>query len=457
MIIPVILSGGSGTRLWPSSSSRRPKQFLPLISEYTLLQETVLRVGNLSVECSGPVIVCNEAHKADIQQQLTGVGHKPEILICEPEGRNTAPAVAAAAFLIARHYSDKSPCLLVLPADQTIKDSHKFSEAVTDAINAAKTGSLVTLGICPDRPETGYGYIKRGALQGKHYAVDEFVEKPDADRAIAYLESGKYYWNSGIFLFSAETYLTELEKYSPEIYKKMHQAYDKAEVFSNGIHLQEENFLSCPSDSIDYAVMEHTDKAVVVPLDAGWSDVGSWASLHEVSDHDECGNSLLGDVCVLDCQDSYLRADTRPLAGIGLKDLIVVDSADGLLVAARPQAQDVSKVSAHFGAAKELENPLMRMWEISPNHQLLSLTVKAGDSISLKDYHIALRSSNLLVVIEGEAQLKIGKKTQEVAIGETLAITPETVIEAILNPCASDLTMLFVVKDQGSHKERGIG
>ncbi|MBH98690.1 MAG: mannose-1-phosphate guanylyltransferase/mannose-6-phosphate isomerase [Rhodospirillaceae bacterium] len=446
MIIPIILSGGSGTRLWPSSSFQRPKQFLPLTSKYSLLQETVSRLSNLDVACNSPIIVCNETHKASIEKQLMQIKSEAETLICEPEGRNTAPAVAAAALLVAERYSDENPYLLVLPADQMVRGKRQFSEAVAIAISAAKTESLVTLGVQPDKPETGYGYIKRGALEGNYYVVDEFIEKPDIKRAVSFLESGEYYWNSGIFLFSAETYLTELEKFSPEIFKNINESFDKAKIYPNEVRLHEEAFLSCPSDSIDYAVMEHTDKAVVVPLDAGWSDVGSGASLYEESKHDKNGNSISGDIYTLDCHDSYLRADTRPLAGIGLKDLIVVDSTDGLLVASRLQDQEVSKAAAYFSDARKLKTSLLSMFEVSSEHRLYSLTIKTGDSINLESYNVISEDCYFLVVIEGEAQLDFNQESKIIATGETFQIGPDVTVDIIANISAKDLILLFIVK-----------
>ena len=447
MIVPVILSGGSGTRLWPLSNVQRPKQFLPLTSEYTLLQETVHRLDNIEVECAPPLIVCNEAHRSIIQEQLVSIDREAEQLICEPEGRNTAPAVAAAALLVRQKYPDAQTCLMVLPADQSIKDLQCFSSAVAIALRAAQEDFLVTFGVVPDKPETGYGYIKKGSKHGEVYSVESFVEKPDLNRAISYLKSQDYYWNSGIFLFNAETYLKELKKFAPEILRLTRLAVDGASTFSGGIQLEKESFFACPGDSIDYAVMEHTNKAVVVPLSAGWNDVGSWDRLHDFSDHDEAGNSIVGNALVLDCENSYLRSNNRPLVAIGLSDLIVIDSPDALLVASLSKAQEVAKAASVFNTIGASEEKLTCLIDSTASYKVVKLHLTAGARVALDNQKALLESAHCLIVLEGEAHVVIGPDTLPIATGKPFEVTSDAEIEMIFNAGFDDLTVLVVLNN----------
>tara|TARA_Y100000996_G_C22538315_1_gene649088 strand:+ start:705 stop:2042 length:1338 start_codon:yes stop_codon:yes gene_type:complete len=442
MIVPVILSGGSGTRLWPLSSFERPKQFLPLISEYTLLQETAHRLDAIDIDCSPPMIICNEAHKSTIQQQLIDINYEAGQLICEPEGRNTAPAVAAAALVAKKLSGGKEVYLLVLPADQSIQNIQGFSLAVAGALLASQAGSLVTFGVFPDRPDTGYGYIKKGVPQGDLYSVDAFVEKPDITRATSYLRSGEYLWNSGIFLFEANVYLKELEKFSPEILKLTRQAVDESKTFLGGIRLDKKRFLSCPSDSIDYAVMEHTSKAVVMPLDAGWDDVGSWDRLHKLNKHDKAGNSLIGKVLALDCQDNYLRSDNRLLAGIGLNNLIVVDSPGALLVASRSKAQEVAKISSELQASS---SKIISLLDATSSYQVMRLQLVAGAIITLESEKGLLERAKCVLVLKGEAHIVVGPDTIPVIAGNSYEVPSDTVINKIINPDTKISITLMVI------------
>lgn len=348
MIVPVILSGGAGTRLWPQSRVECPKQLLSLVTKQTLLQDTAQRLNVLTAEHSEPVVICNENHGAQIDEQLRDVGYPGARLIFEPEGRNTAPAAAVAALLAERLLPNADATLLILPADHVITEPEPFAVAVNVALGAASEGYLVSFGIVPDRPETGYGYIKRGGRQQDFYEVESFTEKPDAGRAKKYISDGDYYWNSGMFMFKAASYLSDLESFSPEILAACRGAVDGAEIQDRRVELGRDAFLACPADSIDYAVMEHTRKAAVVPLDAGWSDVGSWASLSELCDKDANDNVLIGETISIDCQGTYIRAGDRLVAAIGLENLVVVDTPDAVLIMPKNRAQDVKAVVAQL-------------------------------------------------------------------------------------------------------------
>ncbi|MAS81073.1 MAG: mannose-1-phosphate guanylyltransferase/mannose-6-phosphate isomerase [Legionellales bacterium] len=445
MIVPVVLSGGTGTRLWPLSNVQRPKQFLPLVSDYTLLQETIRRLDNMDVDCCPPLIVCNEAHRAIIQQQLIAIDCEAAELICEPEGRNTAPAVAAAALLAKQRYPGERIDLIVLPADQSIKNTQQLSSAVVAALFASKAGALVTFGISPNRPDTGYGYIKKGIQQGEFYSVDFFVEKPGIKRATSYLKSGDYLWNSGIFIFDADIYLTELKNFSPKILKSTRLAVDGAKIFSDGILLDRKTFVSCPSDSIDYAVMEHTSKAVVMPLDAGWNDVGSWDRLHELNEHDKAGNSLVGNVLALDCQDNYLRSNNRFVAGIGLSNLIVVDSPGGLLVASRSKAQEVAKITSELDTIDTSSNKPTCLLDETASYQVIRLQLVAGANITLEDAKDSLEKARCIVVLKGEAHIVVGLDTIPVIAGKSFEVPSDTVINKIINPDNKISTTLMAI------------
>lgn len=343
-VVPVILSGGSGTRLWPLSQPSRPKQFLQLVTERSLLQETVLRTHGIEHPLRSSIVVCNEAHRFLVAEQLRELGIAADAIVLEPSGRNTAPAVAVAALMAtATSAGGEDPILLVLPADHVIKERGAFVSAVDAAIEAALDGNLATFGVVPDRPETGYGYIRRGASQGKWSVVERFVEKPDRETAERYLEAGNYLWNSGMFVFSAETYLRELSMHAPAMLEACERAAREAVVDEDFTRLGEA-FLRSPSDSIDYAVMEKTDRAAVVTLEAGWSDVGSWAALHDVLEKDGDGNAMRGNVVVEGCSGSLIAAHDRLVAAVGLDSVIVVETEDAVLVVDAAQSQRVKDI-----------------------------------------------------------------------------------------------------------------
>ena len=339
-IIPVILSGGSGTRLWPLSRSQFPKQFLELVSDYTMIQETLLRLKDVAI--SDPIVVCNKAHQFIVLEQLELVGMKNPSIILEPMGKNTAPAIAAAAFRALQLDSDS--VLIVLPSDHIIQDKKALTQAIILGCSGAQEGKLITFGIKPTRPETGYGYIKATVTEhAKLFPLEQFVEKPTASVAQSYLESGQYFWNSGMFIFRADTYLEELKTFNSEVYNASEQAFQKAVEREGFISLDKDSFGQSPSISIDYAVMEHTHRGVVIPLDARWSDVGSWTALWEVKEKDDAGNATVGDVWLKDTSDSFIYSQSRFVAGLGLKDLIVVETKDAVLVANKHHAQDVTE------------------------------------------------------------------------------------------------------------------
>jgi mannose-1-phosphate guanylyltransferase/mannose-6-phosphate isomerase len=343
MIIPVILSGGSGTRLWPLSTPEKPKQFLPLVTDKTLFQETLLRLNGIP-ELADPIVVCNEAHRFLVAEQLREIGAKAEAIVLEPEGRNTAPAIGVAAMLASGSVlaSGSDPNLLVLPADHVIADIDALRCAIEKAVSAAESGKLVTFGIVPTRAETGYGYIERGDAESAWFTVERFVEKPDAGTAESYIDSGRFLWNSGMFVFGAAAFLSELERCAPEIFAACRSACGAATRDGVSVQLGSE-FLESPADSIDYAVMEVTDRAAVVPLDAGWSDVGSWAALHEVLSNGEFGNVALGNVVADSCSGSLVRSSGRPVVAIGLRDAMVVETDEAVLIVARGQEQRVKE------------------------------------------------------------------------------------------------------------------
>ncbi len=342
-IVPIILSGGSGTRLWPLSRRLHPKQFAALVGDLTMFQETAARLAGMR-GARPAFVVCNEAHGALAAGQLDELGAPPEVVIMEPLGRNTAPAVAVAALRAMAGGDD--PLLLVLPADHMIRDVLAFQAAVAVGAPLASAGKLVTFGIVPDRPHTGYGYIQRGeAIEaGVSYLVQRFVEKPDAATAANYVASGEYSWNSGMFLFRASRFLEELESHAPEMLAGSRAALSAGAETGAGILLDEEAFAATPADSIDYAVMEHTGDAAVVPLEAGWSDVGAWPALWEIADGDDDGNVVRGDVMLDGVTGSFVRAEGRLVAVVGVEDVVVVETPDAVLVTSRDRAEGVKAI-----------------------------------------------------------------------------------------------------------------
>jgi mannose-1-phosphate guanylyltransferase/mannose-6-phosphate isomerase len=411
MLTPVVLSGGSGTRLWPLSRELYPKQLLPLVGERTMLQETLSRLSGL--EISPPIVVCNEAHRFLVAEQLRQVELDPQSIILEPVGRNTAPAIALAALRAA-----PDALLLVLPADHVIRDVSAFQRAVGVAMPAALAGKLVTFGIVPTAPETGYGYIKQAADAGDGlFSIERFIEKPDPARAKAFLQEGGYFWNSGMFLFRADRYLEELSNHAPDIAQAVRAAFAGATRDLDFLRVDKATFSACRSDSIDYAVLEKTGDAVVVPLAAGWSDVGSWSALYEALPADANGNVARGDVVVEDSSGCYFYAESRLVSAVGMKDHVVVETKDAVLVAPKDRVQDVRKLVARLKAEGRYEHALhrevYRPWgsydSIDAGHrfQVKRLTIKPGAQLSLQLHH---HRAEHWVVVAGTARITCGEK-----------------------------------------------
>jgi mannose-1-phosphate guanylyltransferase/mannose-6-phosphate isomerase len=409
MLTPVLLSGGVGSRLWPVSRETHPKQFLPLAGELSMLQETLQRTSGM--EEAAPIVVCNEEHRFMVAEQLRQVNIKASALILEPEGRNTAPAVALAA--IQALSGDPEALLLVLPADHLIQDVAAFAAAVTRAIPLAQQGRLMTFGVVPSGPETGYGYIKCGAaLDTDLYNLERFVEKPDAATAQAYVDGGSHVWNSGMFLLSAATYLEQLGQHAPAILECSRLAMDGASTDMDFVRPDAKAFLQCPSDSIDYAVMEKTDMGGVVSLDCGWSDVGAWSALWDVAERDSDGNVCKGDVMIDNCTDSYFRSDSRLLAATGVANLVVVETADAVLVADRSRVQDVKRIVNRLKDQRRPEvsqhRRVYRPWGsyeslvMSERFQVKRIVVNPGQTLSLQMHH---HRAEHWIVVHGTAEV----------------------------------------------------
>lgn len=414
MVIPVILAGGSGTRLWPLSRELHPKQLIGLVDEHTMLQNTVLRLSGFE-EMGRPIVICNENHRFMVAEQLRSIGVEPLSIILEPVGRNTAPALAAAAFKAQE--VDEDPTLVVLPADHTILHPDKLYDAMRLGGGLAESGRLITFGIVPEAPETGYGYIRKGAPLngGDAVAIERFVEKPDLETAEAYVASGDYCWNSGMFMFGCSVVLGELERFAPAIVSCCREAVEKGTRDLDFFRLDCEAFSACPADSIDYAVMEKTDKGAMVSLSAGWNDVGSWDAIWQIGEKDENGNVVKGDVVTHDVSSSLLQGESRMIAAVGLQDMIVVETKDAVLVAPRDRGQDVKKIVSQLKAntrpEAQLHTVVYRPWgsyegiDMADRFQVKRITVNPGAELSLqKHFHRAEH----WVVVKGTAMVTRG-------------------------------------------------
>ena len=452
--IPVIMSGGAGSRLWPQSRSLYPKQFLPLVDENTMLQNTITRLEGLDVVAS-PVVIANEEHRFLVAEQLRQISKCAEAIILEPVGRNTAPAVALAALKVTSEQvcsEGDEPMLLVLAADHVIRDREAFHQAIATALPSAQDGKLVTFGIVPTSPETGYGYIKADS-QGDSSAVmpvNQFVEKPDISTAKQYVASGNYFWNSGMFMFKASRYLEELKQFRPDILSSCQKAMSVQNADLDFVRLDENAFKACPDDSIDYAVMEKTADAVVVPLDAGWSDVGSWSSLADISSKDAKGNSVIGDTLLHDTRNTYVRSDKKLIATVGVENLVITETDDAILVAHKDKVQDVKKIVENLKEQNrsevKLHRKVYRPWgsydsiDQGERFQVKRITVKPGAQLSLqKHYHRAEH----WIVVKGTAL--VTNADEQVLLTENQSTyIPVGVVHRLENPGKFDLEMIEV-------------
>lgn len=441
---PVLLSGGSGTRLWPLSREAYPKQFLPLAGDDTMVQATWRRVEALADRA--PIVVANEEHRFLVAEQLRQIGAPVPAILLEPAGRNTAPAIAAAALQAMAGGAD--PLLLVLPSDHVVRDVAGFQRAVRAASAAAEAGALVTFGIVPDAPETGFGYIQAQAGDGLRQVL-RFVEKPDAATARSYLDAGGYYWNSGMFLFRASRYLEELARFRPDIVDAVRAAHAAARYDGDFVRLDKDAFSACPSDSIDYAVMEKTADAMVLPVDIGWNDVGSWSALWDVAERDAHGNAHHGDVIAVDSRNSYAYA-RRLVALVGVDDIVVVETDDAVLVARKDKVQEVKQVVARLKQEQRsqavLHREVHRPWgsydsvDNGGRHQVKRIKVKPGAALSLQMHH---HRAEHWIVVSGTAKVTRGDETLLLSENESTYI-PLGVKHRLENPGKVPLELIEV-------------
>jgi mannose-1-phosphate guanylyltransferase/mannose-6-phosphate isomerase len=451
MLFPVILAGGSGTRLWPLSRQFYPKQLMSLTGHGTMIQATVQRLAGVP-DLGSPIVLCNEIHRFMVAEQMRGIDTQPDRIILEPAGRNTAPAVAVAAIVALER--DNDPTLLVMPSDHYIDDSHfadgySFFEALNVGRFFAGLGALIAFGVVPDAPETGYGYIRKGGLPeisggvpaafAKAARIDAFVEKPDKATAEGYLRTGEYFWNSGMFMFKAAQVLKELEAFAPDIVLHCREAVTRGRIDLDFFRLDEAMFEACPSDSIDYAVMEKTDKGIVVPLSSRWNDLGSWEALWGVGVKDPQQNVIEGDVVTRDVTNCYLRATSRMLAAVGIDNHIIVETADAVLISPRDRAQDVKAIvdQLKLGSRREALNHKTgyRPWGtceqlvVSDRFHVNRLTVRYGEKLSLQRHH---HRAEHWVVLSGRARVSKGDQTFELVANESVDI-PAGVVHRLEN------------------------
>ena len=443
-VIPVILSGGVGSRLWPLSREFYAKQCLPLVDkEYSLLQQTLLRTRSLEV--ADPIVVCNEVHRFLIAQQLQAIGVKKSSIVLEPKGRNTAPAIALAALEAMRSESDDA-LMLVLPADHVIRDLAAFESSIKQAVELAKEDVLVTFGVQPTRPETGYGYIR----SADNFSVAEFVEKPNLEKAKAYLASGDYLWNSGMFLFRAKAFLDELAVHRDDIFQAVNSAYQQRTEDLDFVRIDADLFAQCPEESIDFAVMEPTKKAKVVPYAGDWSDIGAWDALYNYADKDSDNNVLVGDVMSEGAQNCFIRSESRLIAAVGVQDLVIVETADAVLVMDKNNAQDVKKIVKRIKAEGREEHmyhtTVHRPWgtyqivDVGDRYKVKRIMVKPGEKLSVQMHH---HRAEHWVVVSGTAKVLNGE--QEILLTENESTyIPVGVVHALENPGKIPLELVEV-------------
>ena len=449
MITPIIMAGGTGSRLWPLSRELYPKQFLTVTGELSMLQQTIARLAE--IEHSEPVLICNEEHRFIAAEQMRLGGFKHGGIILEPAGRNTAPAIALAALhAISNAVDGEEPILLVLAADHVIEDTEAFASSVEKALPFANSDKLVTFGIVPTKPETGYGYIKSNEKVGDAFSVSEFVEKPNLATAQAYLESGDYYWNSGMFLFKARRYLDELAKFAPDILNICRKAIATPEQDLEFVRVDKAIFETCPDDSVDYAVMEKSEDVIVVPMDAGWSDVGSFSALWEVSAKDKNNNVLKGDVISVGSTNNYIYAENKLVTTVGVDNLVIIETKDAILVADKDQVQNVKAIVKKLKDAGRTEHKIhrevYRPWgkydsiDFGNRDQVKRITVKPGEKLSIQKHH---HRSEHWIVVSGTASVLNGDKTILVTEDESTYI-PLGTIHALENPGKIPLEMIEV-------------
>jgi mannose-1-phosphate guanylyltransferase/mannose-6-phosphate isomerase len=462
-IQPVILSGGSGTRLWPYSREAYPKQFLSFVGQNSLLQETAVRVGSLDdfspphgYAILPPLVICNELHRFLVAEQLREAGYDNPTILLEPSGRNTAPAVTLAALECTRTQG-ADPVLVITPSDHHVEDLKTFRRNLADAITFAADGKLVTFGIVPDRPETGYGYIRKGdMLNSSAFMLSRFVEKPDLQTAIEYLNSRDYLWNSGLFIMRASVWLEQIRQFRPDIADCCQEAFTQARREADFIRVDKQAFQSCPSDSIDYAVMERltaggqSERAVVIPLSAGWSDLGSWSAVSELNSPDGDGNVVHGDVFVQDSHDSLLYSQGRFLAALGVEHLIVVETTDAVLVAHKDKAQEIKAVTEHLKQSARQEHifhtKVHRPWgsfesiDRGIRYQVKRLNLSPGATLSLQLHH---HRAEHWIVVKGTARVTRGDETFLITENESTYI-PVGVKHRLENPGAIPLELIEV-------------
>lgn len=460
-MIPVILSGGSGTRLWPLSRAMYPKQFIGVTQEASLFQLTLERLTNLEAipdssegdhdaTVTPPIVVCNEGHRFIVAEQCRQLKVQPQAILLEPVARNTAPAVAAAAIQAMADGGD--PLLLVLPADHVIQDVSAFQSAVSAGIAAARAGQLVTFGVVPSHAETGFGYIRTTAIPRKDVPtpIAAFVEKPALEQARRYVADGHHLWNSGMFLFRASVYLAELQQHAPAIVRAVRQSVEHGQVDLDFIRLDPASFAESPEDSIDYAVMEKTDKATVIPLNAGWSDVGAWNAVWDVADKDSDGNATRGDVLLEGVSNCYVHAGHRLVALVGVDDLTVIETEDAVLVADKSRVQDVKKIVQRLKEEKRSEatmhRKVYRPWgdydslSHGPRYQVKCITVKPGQKLSVQMHH---HRAEHWVVVSGTAKVTIGGREDLLTENQSIHI-PLGSVHALENPGKIPLELIEV-------------
>ena len=441
-ICSVILAGGSGTRLWPLSRSMRPKQFLPVVDKLTMFQSTLKRLDDIRLDST--IVICNEDHRFFVSQQLSEIGHDAKIIV-EPVGKNTAPAIALAA-----HECDDETLMLVSSADHNIKNESAFIESIKCATRLAEKGKFITFGTKPDRPHTGYGYIKKGEKILDGFVIEEFIEKPDIENAKNYISSNKYCWNSGIFMFKTKNYLDELNQYRPDIAEACKKSMNDKFNEHNFLRINEKEFLKCPSDSVDYAIMEHTKNAVVIPIDVGWSDIGSWNSLWESKSKDKNNNFVDGDVLLHDVKNSFAVSNDKLLTMIGVKDLIVVSTKDSILISHKERSEEVkemvNKLQKLERPEHQLDREVYRPWgkydsvDNDIGFQVKRITVSPGEKLSIQRHK---HRSEHWIVVKGKATVTKNEKIIEVDSNEHTYI-PVGMIHALENKEKDDLILIEI-------------